>query len=42
LTLQRRSLAEDEIDLKAFKDRENEKSISFEEALKELKRSGTI
>jgi hypothetical protein len=36
------SLAEDAVDLAAFKERAHEPLISFEDALKELKRHGKI
>ena len=38
----RHELAEDEEDLQAFKDRANEKTVSFERVLKDLKASGKI
>ncbi|MCP4679461.1 MAG: CopG family transcriptional regulator [Deltaproteobacteria bacterium] len=38
----RQALAEDSEDLESFKNRENEPVISFEEALKKLKKSGKI
>jgi predicted transcriptional regulator len=38
----RRELAEDEKDLKAFKERAAEKTVSFEEVLKDLKANGKI
>jgi len=36
------ALAEDDEDLAAFKERENDPLISFEDVLKELKRNGKI
>lgn len=38
----RRELSEDQEDLKAFKERENEGTISFEKVLDDLKRNGKI
>ena len=38
----RHELAEDEADLKAFEERVNEPTISYEQLLKELKRDGKI
>jgi plasmid stability protein len=38
----RRELAEDEEDLKAFKERAAEKTVSFEKVLKDLKANGKI
>lgn len=38
----RRELSEDQEDLKAFKERENESTISFEKVLADLKRNGKI
>lgn len=38
----RHELAEDESDLKAFEDRKNEPTVSYESLLKELKRDGKI
>ena len=38
----RRELAEDEEDLKVFKERAAEKTVSFEKALKDLKANGKI
>lgn len=38
----RRELSEDQEDLKAFKERENEGTISFEKVLADLKRNGKI
>lgn len=38
----RRELSEDQEDLKAFKERENEGTVSFEKVLDDLKRNGKI
>jgi predicted transcriptional regulator len=38
----RQELAEDEEDLRAFKDRAHEQSISFEKVLADLKKNGKI
>jgi predicted transcriptional regulator len=38
----RRELSEDQEDLKTFKERENEGTISFEKVLDDLKRNGKI
>ncbi|MFO7524819.1 MAG: CopG family transcriptional regulator [Ignavibacteriaceae bacterium] len=38
----RRELSEDQEDLKAFKERENEDTVSFEKVLDDLKRNGKI
>ena len=38
----RLELAEDEEDIRSFNERENEKSVSFESVLKELKDNGKI
>ena len=38
----RRELAEDEEDLRAFKERSAEKTVSFEKVLKDLKANGKI
>lgn len=38
----RRELSEDQEDLKAFKERENERTVSFEKVLDDLKRNGKI
>lgn len=38
----RRELSEDQKDLKAFKERENEGSVSFKKVLDDLKRHGKI
>jgi len=38
----RLELAEDEEDIRSFNERENEKTVSFESVLKELKDSGKI
>jgi len=38
----RRELAEDEEDLRAFKERAHEKTVSFEEVLKDLRTHGKI
>lgn len=38
----RRELSEDQEDLKAFKERENESTVSFEKVLDDLKRNGKI
>ena len=38
----RHELTEDEEDIRAFKDRENEPTISFESVLKDLKDNGKI
>lgn len=38
----KRELSEDQEDLKAFKERENERTVSFEKVLDDLKRSGKI
>lgn len=38
----RHELAEDEEDLQAFKDRADEKTVSFEKVLKDLKANGKI
>ena len=38
----RRELAEDKEDLKAFKERAAEKTVSFEKVLKDLKTNGKI
>ena len=38
----RYELTEDEEDIRAFKDRENESTISFESVLKDLKDNGKI
>lgn len=38
----RRELSEDQEDLNAFKERENEGTVSFEKVLADLKRNGKI
>ncbi len=38
----RRELSEDQEDLRAFKERENEGTVSFEKVLDDLKRNGKI
>ena len=38
----RHELAEDEEDIKTFKDRENESTVSFESVLKDLRANGKI
>lgn len=38
----RRELSEDQEDLKAFKERKNEGTVSFEKVLDDLKRNGKI